>query len=75
MLYVLYGLVSAMVFGIGTFALYGYEGVMPPSAGYVFWGLIGAGALFAALHNAFGLVRVPRRSTLDDSSAHCGSVS
>ena len=75
MLYVLYGLVAAMVFGIGTFALYGYEGVMLPSASYVFWGLIGAGALFSALDNVFGLGRKLRRSTLDDSSARYGSVS
>ena len=74
MLYVLYGLVAAMVYGIGTFSLYGYEGVMLPGAGYVFWGLIGAGALFSALDNALGLGRLRRRTTLDDSSAPYGSI-
>ncbi len=48
MLYTLGGLAAASIFGIITFSLYGYEGLMNRIwIDYIFWGLIASGTLLS----------------------------
>ena len=50
MIYVLLGLVSAMFFGIGAVSVYGTDGLLANVwVEYVFWWLIGSGALLSLL--------------------------
>ncbi len=52
MLYILLGLVFAAFFGTGAVAVYGYEGLLSnPWVQYVFWWLIGTGALLALVES------------------------
>jgi len=57
MIYVLMGLISAAFFGIGAVGVYGPEGLLENVwVDYVFWWLIGTGALLALVENAAGRV-------------------
>ncbi len=56
MLHLLMGLAAATAFGIASFSLYGYQGLLDNAwVDYVFWWLIGTGVLLAALDSTFGL--------------------
>ncbi len=53
MMYVLMGLVSAVFFGVGAVAVYGYEGLLSsPWVDYVFWWLVGTGVLLGLVETA-----------------------
>lgn len=50
MLYILFSLVAAMLFGLGAVAVYGYDGLLAnPWIDTVFWWLVGTGVALAAL--------------------------
>ena len=56
MIYVLTGLLAAMLFGIGSVSVYGHEGLMENLwIEYVFWWLIGTGVLLASVDSTLGL--------------------
>ena len=56
MVYILMGLVSAMLFGLSAVAVYGAEGLLQNAwVDYVFWWLIAASAGLALLDNTVGL--------------------
>ncbi len=56
MMYVLTGIVAAMLFGVASVSVYGYEGLMENMwIEYVFWWLIGTGVLLASVDSTLGL--------------------
>jgi len=71
MIYILMGLISATLFGIGAVGVYGPEGLLGHAwVDYVFWWLIGTGALLALVENAAGLFRRPCRWLPDLPGLH-----
>ncbi len=56
MIYLLTGFVAATMFGIASFSFYGYEALVENVwVEYVFWWLIGAGVMLAAVDSTPGL--------------------
>ncbi len=56
MLYLLTGLAAAMMFGIGSFSIYGYQALLDNAwINYVLWWLIGTGILLASVDSTLGL--------------------
>ena len=56
MFYLLTGLAAAMMFGVASVSVYGYEALVDNAwIDYVFWWLIGTGVLLAAVDSNLGL--------------------
>ncbi len=56
MIYLLTGIAAAMMFGIGSFSIYGYQALLDNAwIDYVLWWLIGTGILLASVDSTLGL--------------------